>query len=684
MNTKAAVLASLLAAFATNLNAQQSFTVSNAGELFSAVEKARSIPDNDTIRIKMKGGLYMLTRPITLTEADTHPMIFEGESGNKPILCGGKIISGWKKDNRGVWQTTVGEAELYGWHFNQLFVNGRRATLARTPNEGFLRVDTCFDTIVEKGEGRNPLYVSQRIFTDTAAVKDLEGIDGDELKRVSANFYIRWNNRRVPVGAVLPDWGEIIVSDVGQPFWNTIDSSSVFYLENYRGALDAPGEWFLLSDGTLSYIPREDDDILSAEAIVPLTDRLLVIQGANGRPVSGKTFRNIVFSYTKTGTPEQASRSGQAAVGIGAAVEMNYAERVLLDNCEVSHTGNYAISMGRGCHFNRVEHCLLTDLGGGGVKIGLPVRGKEDVSNTTNNTVNNCIITHAGRVYPCAVGILVMQSAYNKITHNTLCDLSYTAISVGWQWGYGPSFAHHNEVAYNDIHHIGWRELSDMGGIYTLGVSPGTRIHHNVIHDVKGRTYGGWGLYTDEGSTGVVMDHNLVYNTGNGGYHHHYGKNNVVTNNIFAFADTHQLHLTRPEAHRSLTFTHNIVLMWHDDALYLPKGPLKVDADYNCYWTLGKEKGLFLGGNFDSYRKQNEPHSIFRDPDFRDARRYDFRLRSLRAARKIGFRPFDIGSAGVYGSEEWRQKAATPQDVIDKWQRMERQNGGRKTTDADM
>ena len=33
------------------------------------------------------------------------------------------------------------------------------------------------------------------------------------------------------------------------------------------------------------------------------------------------------------------------------------------------------------------------------------------------------------------------------------------------------------------VHHVGNKVLSDLGGIYALGVQPGTQIHHNLVHD---------------------------------------------------------------------------------------------------------------------------------------------------------------------------------------------------------
>ena len=67
-------------------------------------------------------------------------------------------------------------------------------------------------------------------------------------------------------------------------------------------------------------------------------------------------------------------------------------------------------------------------------------------------------------------------------------DFYYSAISIGWTWGYGNALAKGNIVEFNHIHNIGVKSdgdgpiLSDMGGIYTLGKQPGMIIRSNIFH----------------------------------------------------------------------------------------------------------------------------------------------------------------------------------------------------------
>src|SRR5262249_48762236 len=157
-------------------------------------------------------------------------------------------------------------------------------------------------------------------------------------------------------------------------------------------------------------------------------------------------------------------------------------------------------------------------------------------------------------------------------------DLYYTGISCGWTWGYGKTLAHGNIIEANHIHDVGRDWLSDLGGIYTLGVQPGTVIRKNIIHDIIGHRYGGWGIYLHEGSSHIPGEDTLVFHTTHGSFHQHYGQENAIRNNILALGRDAQLQRTRAEPHLSFTFEHNIVYYrmgellngkWDDDGVHV-------------------------------------------------------------------------------------------------------------------
>src|SRR5262249_54928008 len=124
-------------------------------------------------------------------------------------------------------------------------------------------------------------------------------------------------------------------------------------------------------------------------------------------------------------------------------------------------------------------------------------------------------------VMPGAAAIWVGQTWGNTVTRNLVANTTYTGISVGWQWGYGPATSGDNQVTDNLLFNIGQGVLSDLGGIYTVGISPGTVVSGNVVREVRGYTAygsGAWGLYNDYGSSQITLDANVVVGTDSGGY----------------------------------------------------------------------------------------------------------------------------------------------------------------------
>ncbi len=630
--------------------------------------------------VNIDKGNYEMNEPLILTPEDRgsekYPIIYRAKTGTNPIFSGGKRITGFKINENGIWETKIPESIYYRWRFDQLYVNGKRATMARTPNKGFLKIKQVKENIWEKGSGRAP-EKSQQIFSfDVQNFKSINKITEDEVDLIRFRAYHKWDFTLRFIDKIEKDSSQIYTSGQGMKPWNPIKEGGRIVFENYAAALDAPGEWYLNNTGTLFYKPFPDETPENSIIIAPALENLISIEGdaTNNKFVEHIRFEGINFKYCHYRIPRTGSEPNQAAVLINAAVMLKGARNITFLNCEISKTGQHALWFGKGCSDSKVEHCNLNDLGGGGIYLG-DVKALEGIEHTNNIQIDNNIIQSGGKEFPSAVGVWVGHSSDNEITHNDISDFYYTGISVGWIWGYAPSLAKRNKIIYNNIHHIGWALLSDMAAVYTLGESTGTVINNNVIHHVHAYSYGGWGLYPDEGTSNITMENNLVYSTKTGGFHQHYGENNSIKNNIFAFAKLYQVQCTRVEKHRSFNFENNIVIFNQGVVLKGAWNKIDIVMDQNLYWNIGGDKYDFNGKSFSKWKRSgHDLHSYIADPYFRDARSYDFTFENEKNIQLIGFKPFDYSKAGVYGSTEWKDKAKLAESVLNNFDKVIEEN----------
>jgi parallel beta-helix repeat protein len=637
---------------------------------FATLERAR-----DAVRelkdpkapatVYVRKGTYFLNDTFVLGPQDTHPVTFDAWKGEKVVISGGRQITGFKPvevNGKKMLAAQIPEVKDGKWYFTQLFVNDHRRSRTRLPKKDYYRVADLPG--LPEGAAWN------------TGVKEFKFNPGEidskwrNLTDVDVISLSLWIESREQIKSV-DDATHIAHLNKPSVFWLWDDHNAKrgarYWIENVFEALDTPGQWYLdRPTGTLYYYPYAGEDASKLTVIAPKLQQLVRVGDGlkDDQYLSGIHFKNLRFAHTEPVHPADRGGYSQAAWGVPGAIYFQRALDCSIGNCEISHIGTYGVEVGPGCQLSAwgqpiadknakpakgpgcagvtIERNRILDMGAGGVKVQPGSEGTVIADNE---------IGDGGKIFMSAVGVWIGNSGDNTVTHNHIHDLYYTGVSMGWTWGYGETKTKNNIVEFNHIHHVGRGVLSDLGGIYTLGTQPNSFLRNNLIHDSYCNTYGGWGIYTDEGSSQIVIENNVVYNTQTGGFHQHYGKENTIRNNIFAFAKDQQLQRTRMEEHISFFFDHNIV--YYDQGELLGsnwKDDDKFKMDYNDYWNASGKPVTFAGATFDDWKKRgHDEHSLITDPLFVDAKKHDFRLKPESPALKLGFKPIDTSTVGPRG-----------------------------------
>jgi len=509
--------------------------------------KAGQVP----VTIFLSGGTYVLEKALELGPENSGtweaPVHWKAMPGENPVFSGGIRVEEWKLEEDGSWSAELPES--CNDSFRSLYVNGKPAIRARYPDEGYLRVGKAGDDL------------RTNFFFNEDEIPEIENIQGLELILLHD-----WSITRIPVKSIDLKARHITALDsIGASlnFFSLThwEEHPRYYLENAAEFCDRPGEWYAdFEDRRIYYKPRPEERISESTAIIPLAEKLLTIEGSAEHPVEHISFTGITFEHNAWQLPElgycgiqacmftNRSSSTKGWSKLPAAIELDMANHCRFEQCTIRNTGTSGIWIRRNCLECEISQSHIHDIAGNGVCIGegndRPVDGEswwkvkpEEVSK--GNRLSHSLIERCGLQFYGAVGIWCGLVDNTVIQYNEIRDLPYTGVSVGWMWTPEPTPCRENIVHANHIHNI-MTILSDGGGIYSLGLQPGSRITHNLIHGVRvnaGRAQSN-GMFLDEGTKELLIENNIVYDIAMSPLRFHKAKHpTMVRNNVLVCKD---------------------------------------------------------------------------------------------------------------------------------------------------
>lgn len=487
-------------------------TLDGARDALRRLRAAGARPSG-AVRVEIRGGEYSRTQPFVLDAEDggtaNAPITYAAYAGESVHVTGGAhirsiellrddaVLQRIPENARG--HVMVADLRANGvTDFGQMqvdrlevFEGNQPLTLARWPNEGFVKIvdtpgDAPFDIRGAKGnkvgkityEGERPANWSQE--------KD---------PWVHGYWFWDWADQRQRIQSIDTAHHVLTLAPPDHKFGYR--AGQYFYAYNLLSELDRPGEWYLDHDtGHLYVWPLKTG---GTDIVVSVAPQLLQMSNA-----SYVTFDGITFEATR-----------------GTAISVIAGEHDRITRCTIRNVGEWGARFSGGSA-SSLEDCEVTTTGDGGVDVSGGDRATLRASN--HAIVRNRIhgIARWDRTLQPAVHI---QGVGVRVAQNLIYDTPHIAI-----WFEGNDHV----IELNEIHDV-CLETDDAGAIYAGRdwTMRGTTIRYNLLHHITGRI-GRFsaGVYLDDMFSGTEIRGNIFYKVTRavliGG-----GRDNVVTGNIF-------------------------------------------------------------------------------------------------------------------------------------------------------
>jgi len=473
------------------------------------------------VTVWIKAGNYYLEQGFELTTADSGtsetPIVYRAMPNEQVRIVGGRAIKNCPRMflSGAAARENVCQADLkvqgvsdfgqmrsrgFGRQTSpaalEVFFRDKPMTLARWPNEGFLKIvgypeavgDDHGGTMGKLSGGFN--YEGDRP-TQWADTNDIW---------VHGYWAYDWANSYEHVETL--DIEKHLIK-TSPPYGNYgFRAGGRFHFLNILEEIDEPGEWYIDRKAGILYFwppaPIEQGDVvvsISENAMIQINDASYI------------TIRGLTIECGRADGVRIKGRSDN-----------------LIAECIIRNLGNYAVTVNGGNNHG-IADCTIYATGDGGISL---TGGDRKTLNAAGHFAHNNHIHHVARWSRCYAPAILITGVGIRASNNLIHDHPHCAILFS---------GNEHLIELNEIHHV-CLETGDVGAIYTGRDYSyrGNIIRYNFIHHTGGVGMGSMGIYMDDCVSGTQIYGNVLWKLHRavflGG-----GRDFRVENNIFVDCD---------------------------------------------------------------------------------------------------------------------------------------------------
>ncbi len=442
-------------------------------EAFQSIERLNKLELSAGDSILFRRGHVFIGQLNISKSGNNNKSIYIGAygKGQKPVLTGAQIITDWIKREKNVFSTQT------SYLIKQLYVNNKLQTIARYPDNEYLRIDRNDSVYLYDSELKNIKY----------PLKDAT------LRVLTCNW--QWEIRRIKK---LQNNTLILDSVVWRPF----KKGFAYYLENNYKFLSKNGEW---------YQNRR------SKKITFITNNNLKQQKVEGAIFEHGIYIHDNVNYLKI-RDISFEKYAVSAISTGENVA-----NISIENNTISQTEVFGIHFSSSAYNCTIKNNRILDIRGKGIDLFEP---------------NKCLITRneikrigliAGYGFDGAnngTGIAVTNNEFrdenytnvarrNTISYNNIDSTGYNGIRMDGT---------ENTAAYNVVKNA-VLTMNDGGGIYCWALPNNYNyttkniFKNNIVIGVHGNTSASAGdynitacYYIDNFSNNITLENNIAVN----------------------------------------------------------------------------------------------------------------------------------------------------------------------------